>query len=128
MFELKKTSALNRIYSVKKERIVVFIIHRRYYQWFYPLTAMASAQCKSYREGAKETIAASPIRHASLLIASRNNYKAFCRVSQTFRYSTNRRRKATKCSAFRIFPGIASCKISSGKTTHENSMFIKITI
>ena len=34
----------------------------------------------------------------------------------TFRYSTNRFKNATKCSAFRMFPGIASFKRSSGNT------------
>ena len=34
----------------------------------------------------------------------------------TFKYSTNRFKNATKCSAFRIFPGIASFNRSSGNT------------
>jgi len=36
--------------------------------------------------------------------------------SRVFRNSTKRLRKAIKCSAFRMFPGTASCKISSGST------------
>lgn len=37
------------------------------------------------------------------------------RKQDTFKYSTNRLRKAIKCSAFRMFPGIASLSISSGR-------------
>jgi hypothetical protein len=33
----------------------------------------------------------------------------------TLRYSTKRLRKATKCSALRIFPGTASFRRSSGR-------------
>jgi hypothetical protein len=40
----------------------------------------------------------------------------------TFIYSTNRLRKATKCSAFRIFPGTASDTISSDKTACERGI------
>ena len=34
---------------------------------------------------------------------------------RTLRYSTNRFKKVTKCSALRILPGTASCSKSSGK-------------
>lgn len=37
-------------------------------------------------------------------------------ILYTFRYSTKRLRNAIKCSAFLIFPGIASCNRSSGST------------
>lgn len=39
----------------------------------------------------------------------------------TFKYSTKRFKKATKCSAFLILPGIASFKRSSGSTVKEIS-------
>lgn len=42
-------------------------------------------------------------------------------VQRTFMYSTNRLRNATKCSALRIFPGIASLIISSESTTNRIS-------
>ena len=35
---------------------------------------------------------------------------------RVLKYSTNRRKNATKCSARRMLPGIASCSKSSGKT------------
>ncbi len=40
--------------------------------------------------------------------------------NQTFRYSTKRLRKATKCSALRMFPGIASFRRSSGSTNPQS--------
>lgn len=43
-------------------------------------------------------------------------------VKRTFMYSTNRFRKATKCSAFLIFPGMASLIISSLKTERNQQM------
>lgn len=47
----------------------------------------------------------------SVSIGSNGNVEG---VSCTFRYSTKRFRKATKCSALRMFPGTASCSRSSG--------------
>lgn len=44
----------------------------------------------------------------------------FCVASTlTFRYSTNLLKNATKCSAFLIFPGIASLRRSSGSTRRK---------
>lgn len=38
----------------------------------------------------------------------------------TFRYSTNLAKKAVKCSALLILPGIASLRISSGRIGLDN--------
>jgi len=39
----------------------------------------------------------------------------------TFKYSTNRFKKATKCSALRMFPGTASFNRSSGSTAASSA-------
>jgi hypothetical protein len=59
-----------------------------------------------------------PQRHVRLSFASANIqslllYRFFLLA---FKYSTNLFRKATKCSAFRMFPGMASLSRSSGST------------
>jgi len=41
---------------------------------------------------------------------------------RTFKYSTSLFRKATKCSAFLILPGMASCSRSSGSTGKTSGM------
>ena len=50
-------------------------------------------------------------KHIYLLEAKHNED-----VKCTFKYSTNRLRKATKCSARLMFPGTASLSKSSGNT------------
>ena len=55
-----------------------------------------------------------------------SNRIAIQSMKGTFRYSTNRFKNATKCSAFRIFPGIASFKRSSGNTETIRLCYTKL--
>ena len=43
---------------------------------------------------------------------------------KTFKYSTKRFKNATKCSAFLIFPGIASLRRSSGRTNSDMGLAV----
>lgn len=47
-------------------------------------------------------------------------YELYLLIYITLRYSTNRRRNATKCSARLIFPGTTSWRMSSGNTDDNN--------
>jgi len=49
-------------------------------------------------------------------------YMVLSSIIRTFKYSTSLFRKATKCSAFLILPGIASCSKSSGSTGKASGM------
>lgn len=60
----------------------------------------------------------------SRLLARQLSMIEMVQLNPTFRYSTKRFRKATKCSAFRMFPGIASLSRSSGSTYRTDGALV----
>jgi hypothetical protein len=76
--------------------------------------------CLSNAGGMKAVSLQLHVGHAFESTARVNTVHCEWEGEPTLRYSTKRFKKATKCSAFRMFPGIASFNKSSGKTMADS--------